>query len=259
MASPGLLLTQAAGDALLLIVLWIVYKRLGPFPPPLEPVQKPRRELSEIIVLYAISFSLSVIFWTWGLPDVPIMPGVFLTLRFFAIMILTVILEFGVHRRNPRDLGLIGFARTGARIAVFLVFFTVVWGFLKFFLAPSTDPAGPLLFLYWLLTPAFFEEWEFRSVYQTKLERSIGPERAWIASGLMFGLFHIPTDFFGYFWQLGGQDPLFSVLSLCLQTLFGFILGIVFTKTRSIWPVIAGHFLFDFFSMVLGWLLLVSL
>jgi membrane protease YdiL (CAAX protease family) len=182
------------------------------------------------------------------------MTGVSLNLRFFVIMILTVILEFGIHRRSPRDLGLVGFAKTGVRVALFLILFTIVWGALRFFLVSSTEPTGPLLFLYWLLTPAFFEEWEFRAVYQTKLERSIGPERAWIASGLMFGLFHIPTDFFGYFWHLGGQDPLFSVLALCLQTLFGFILGVVFTKTRSIWPVVAGHFLFDFFSMVLGWL-----
>jgi membrane protease YdiL (CAAX protease family) len=254
MASPGLLLTQIAGDALLLVVLWIVYKRLGPFPPPLEPVQNPKREVSEVTVLYAISFILSIIFWTWGLPDVPIMPGVSLNLRFFVIMIMTVILEFGIHRRNPRDLGLVGFAKSGVRVALFLILFTIIWGALKFFLAPSTEPAGPLLFLYWLLTPAFFEEWEFRSVYQTKLEKSIGQERAWIASGVMFGLFHIPTDFFGYFWELGGYDPIFSVLALFLQILLGFILGIVFTKTRSIWPVIASHFLFNFFGMVLGWL-----
>ncbi|MFX0054131.1 MAG: type II CAAX prenyl endopeptidase Rce1 family protein [Promethearchaeota archaeon] len=37
----------------------------------------------------------------------------------------------------------------------------------------------------------------------------------------------------------------------------GFILGIVFTKTRSIWPVIASHFLFDFFSAMLRWFFLV--
>jgi membrane protease YdiL (CAAX protease family) len=259
MASPGLLLTQAAGDTLLLLVLWAVYRRLGPFPPPLEPTQKPRRETSEVLALYTISFILGVIFWIWGLPDVPIMAGVSLNLRFFVIMILTTILEFGVHRRNLRNLGLVGFAKTGVRVAVFLIIFTLFWGALRFFLVPSTDPAGPLLFLYWLLTPAFFEEWEFRAIYQTKLERSIGQERAWITSGVMFGLFHIPTDFFGYFWEMGGHDPIFSILALCLQLLLGFILGVVFTKTRSIWPVIAAHFLFDFFSMVLGWFFLVAL
>jgi membrane protease YdiL (CAAX protease family) len=50
-----------------------------------------------------------------------------------------------------------------------------------------------------------------------------------------------------------------SILALCLQLLLGFILGVAFTKTRNIWPVIAAHFLFDFFSMVLNWLFLVPL
>lgn len=259
MASPGLLLTQTAGDVLLLLVLWTVYRRLGPFPPPLEPARRPGREMFEVLLLYAISFILSVIFWVWGLPDVPIMTGVSLNLRFFVIMILTVTLEFGVHRRSPRDLGLVGFAKTGVRVGLFLILFTIIWGALRFLLVLSTEPTGPLLFLYWLLTPAFFEEWEFRAVYQTKLERVIGQERAWIASGVMFGLFHIPTDFFGYFWEMGGYDPVFSVLALGLQLLFGFVLGIVFAKTRSIWPVVASHFLFDFFSAVLRWFFLVML
>ncbi|MHA2378751.1 MAG: CPBP family glutamic-type intramembrane protease [Candidatus Thorarchaeota archaeon] len=38
------------------------------------------------------------------------------------------------------------------------------------------------------------------------------------------------------------------------RCLFGLILGVIFIKTRSIWPGVAGHYLFNFLSMILLWL-----
>ena len=57
-----------------------------------------------------------------------------------------------------------------------------------------------------LYQPAFIEEFFFRVILQGKLERALGPTRVWIWSGLLFGLAHVPADFFGPQFYSNGES-----------------------------------------------------
>lgn len=97
-----------------------------------------------------------------------------------------------------------------------------------------------------LYQPAFIEEFLFRVIVQGKLERALGPNRAWFYSGILFGLSHVPADFFGPQFHAHGADYLNSGFLLLSQIVSGWIFGIIYSKTRSILPGMAAHFLTDF-------------
>ena len=94
--------------------------------------------------------------------------------------------------------------------------------------------------------PAFIEELFFRVIIQGKLEHSLGQNKAWFYSGILFGLIHAPVDFFGPQFYAHGSDYVNSGLLLLSQIVAGWIFGIIYSKTRSILPGMIAHFMTDF-------------
>lgn len=85
------------------------------------------------------------------------------------------------------------------------------------------------------------EEFLYRGVPQSKLERVVSQERAWILSGLLFGLSHVPNDFFGAFWVVDGGDPLVATLRLTQQIAAGLLYGLFYAKSRSLVAPVFAH------------------
>jgi membrane protease YdiL (CAAX protease family) len=86
------------------------------------------------------------------------------------------------------------------------------------------------------------EEVIFRGFIQNELERIFGINYMWIIAGILFGLWHIPTDFWGYQY-LHLHSDLFSFGQLAMQTCGGLWAAAIYKKTRSIYPLLLFHWI----------------
>jgi membrane protease YdiL (CAAX protease family) len=94
------------------------------------------------------------------------------------------------------------------------------------------------LFSIW--QPGFIEEFFHRGIIQSRLERVIGQNKAWIYGGILFGLFHVSFNYI-----IGEYDLVTGVFVLIGQVISGWMFGILYMKTRSLWPGMLVHFLTD--------------
>lgn len=123
--------------------------------------------------------------------------GFHITLHSVLVFTFPVIIELLLHR-SLSDLGFklpLDWKPESA-----LILFALVMGWIASHY-DDPDPLGAKTLLWYLVTPSLSEEWLYRSVLQTKLERLTSIEQSWIIGGILFGLSHIPTDFF---WPLMG-------------------------------------------------------
>ncbi len=100
----------------------------------------------------------------------------------------------------------------------------------------------------------FIEEFLYRGVIQSKLERALGQKKGWFYGGIIFGLAHIPANFFAPFWATGTVDIVAGLLMLGVQIVNGWWFGIAYTKTRSLIPGIIMHYIADFMIFYLAFI-----
>lgn len=251
----SMILSQISGLVILSIISWIFNTKIGEFPQSFAPSTEKKRELIQIVSVFVIGFVLNTVYWLADLPGIIIYPSYRLNISFFIILGIIIMIEFGFNNRKCKDLGLIGLSNTPRRkiVAISGILVGILWGFIQFIGGYRAAPITLVGGIIWFFSPAFIEELEFRSFYQMKLERIYDQKRSlWIQS-ILFGLIHIPTDFFGALWWNGGQDVLFSILTLGFQSLMGFFFGVLYIKTRSVWPSVITHFLFDFMITIIMW------
>ena len=103
-----------------------------------------------------------------------------------------------------------------------------------------------------LYATVFIEEFLYRGVIQSKLERALGQKKGWFYGGIIFGLAHIPANFFAPFWATGTVDIVAGLLMLGVQIVNGWWFGIAYTKTRSLIPGIIMHYIADFLLLYLA-------
>lgn len=98
---------------------------------------------------------------------------------------------------------------------------------------PGLAAAQSLALFVVLLPLAFCEEWGWRGYLLPKLLR-FGTWPAFVASGLIWGLWHMP----GYVGPnaRGGLVPF-----LVFAALFGVVLGWLRLRTKTIWPAVVAH------------------
>ena len=114
----------------------------------------------------------------------------------------------------------------------------IIIGILSFFLLDTMEVN--LIFIILLFySNAFLEEFVFRGVIQTKLERATGQKKAIMYQGTIFVLIHIPYDILLY--SIMG-DLVYVVLLFILQFIHGLIYGLIFMKTRNLWVNVVSHF-----------------
>ncbi|MBY8980084.1 MAG: CPBP family intramembrane metalloprotease [Candidatus Lokiarchaeota archaeon] len=102
-------------------------------------------------------------------------------------------------------------------------------------------PGSSLSFYGWflfilMLIPGIWEEVSFRGVMMTLNMRKYSRTTVIIVVSLLFGFFH-------YFNLLGGSDLFATTLQVIWAALFGFLLGYLFIKTKSLIPSIILHYL----------------
>ena len=229
---------------------WVLlsHGKIGEYPEPQRYPNNPRREWFEVLIIFILNLgSISYLIYSRYLndyyyPSIRLL-GFPITLHLFLVFTLPVIIELLLHRRSLSDLGFR--LPLDWKPASALILFALVMGWIASHY-DDPDPLGAKTLLWYLVTPSLSEEWLYRSVLQTKLERLISIEQSWIISGIFFGLSHIPTDFFGPLWVASDMERGTAFLRLFSQITYGWLFGVLYSKSKSIFPGVFAHYLSDF-------------
>ena len=241
----------STGALILLLHGWI-----GGYPDPFPRSDEPRKEIRDVLLIW----SLGVIFPILRLFAInPWLNGIFgsrffqeLVFAPFLAVVYIVIPVYIVMRRSrwsATDFGINWKTRSPA-VAIFAVSLGLISGFTAFISSQavvSSDPisAGTLVLL--LFNNDFIEEFFHRGIIQSKLERAIGQKGAIILGGVLFGLTHIAFDIK----MLLETGVIFIIFAFILQMMLGWMLGIIYMKTRSLWPGVACHYLVNWLPSIL--------
>ena len=228
-----------------IVAVLLLHFLMGKYPDP-RPLSKDRkRAILETLAVWAAAFIVVNIFMFSLSPSDLADPGprllrnrILVGMPFeLAVPLLYLVL---VKKWTAKDLG---FSKPRApAVMVFALCFFLIGALVPLFLNPSFEPLPVWLVLISLYQPAFIEEFFFRAAVQGNLEKALGPTKAWIFAGILFGLFHIGVDFFGPYWT---GSLLTAVLLLVKQIIFGWIYGIIYAKTRSLLPSMVSHYIVD--------------
>jgi membrane protease YdiL (CAAX protease family) len=230
-----------------LVVFLLLRFVIGEFPAPFPESKDRRREIWEALGLWAILI-VAVIIAFIALPESELSAptfGVLLVVNLWLLPFWVLIPLFVVLRINKWTLRDLGFSMPRSRsVTIFALVVFVFAGMLPL-LDSGFEPLPVWLVLLSLYQTAFTEEFFFRGVIQGKFERALGQNKAWFYSGILFGLLHTAPNFFGQQWYRHGESVLNAVVLLALQTLAGWVFGIIYMKTRSLWPSFWAHYFID--------------
>lgn len=238
------------------LLLWLFHTKIGSYPTRLPRSVQPKREIWEVLLLWgvAVIVPLLMLFVISPWLNRPVTRPAFrqlvqVPLRSALYVALPLLV---VSRRNGwtvKDLGL-SWKSQSCDGSIFAVVFGLVSGSIAYFTGQTVvglegHSWGELLLL--LYNNAFIEEFYFRGVVQSTLERAVGQRRALLWSGIIYGSTHIGLDIS----VLLETGVLFVLIAVLLQTMAGWLLGMIFMKTRSLWPGITCHYLVNWLPSIL--------
>jgi membrane protease YdiL (CAAX protease family) len=264
MADTFLIVLYTLRISVLLIVSWVLHTKIGVYPQPLPTCEDPKREIREALFLWSIMFAIASIFaflvYTSGIfdpsdqysPVLLVTWALVYTLPGFAIPLLFVVF---VNKWNARaDLGITTKIQQ-KRVWGYVILTQILLIFAELSIRGIPPETAPLFYLLIsLYATVFIEEFLYRGVIQSKLERAMGQTKGWLYGGIIFGLAHIPANFFGPLWTEGTVDMIAGLLMLGVQIVNGWWLGITYTKTRSLVPSIIIHYIADFLIIYFAWI-----
>ena len=239
------------------LLVWILHRYIGTYPPSLPRSEQPNANLQAALSLAGIAISLSVIRVLWispGLERLELNPTlnelVQALLWSIPYLLLPIFLVTRKIRWSAADLGLT-FRNQSPDATIFAVVFGLVSGCVAYFTGQSNIsiqalPLGALVVLFY--NNAFLEEFYHRGVIQSLLERATGQRKAIGWGGFLFGLTHIALDMTALL-DSGGLMAVFS--ALLLQTMAGWMFGIIYMKTRTLWPGVVCHYLANWLPSIL--------
>lgn len=182
------------------------------------------------------------------------------TLGFLVILLFIVLIKerfstIGLHKRSLWFCIGLGFS---VNLGIYLLAYAIEYGVLRFsnqspsLLFSSIDPKqgvnGGILFGIWLVVGniinALMEEGLFRGVFLPVLKTRYTFWKANLFQAFLFGIWHLVWPLKNF---LTGEQSLAGALMngliLMLGTVtFGFIWGVMFQLTNSLWTSIAAHF-----------------
>jgi len=231
-----------------LVAFLLLHFVIGKYPDPLPLSKNRRREILETLVIWAVMVVATTALIFWVPPDqlaapTPRFVATALLVLFVPYPLLPVLFVLRVNKWTAKDLG---FAMPRSRsVTIFAIVFFAIGGIVPFIISSGFEPITAPHLLLALYSPAFLEELFFRGIIQGKLERALGQNRAWFYSGILFGLAHFSSNFFGPLWYSKGENITGALLLLMQQTIFGWVFGVIYAKTRSLLPTMVGHYLLD--------------
>lgn len=237
-----------------------MHKLLDPYPSPAPLDKNPTRGILQVLTLWLVGIVFSVLGLFYLNPwientfnDRTIQELIRLPLLSLPYLFLPLFLVVKPGRWTGKDLGLPLQVQSWG-VTAFALGFGLGSGIIAFLnnqavIGVEILPAGTLILL--IFNNSFLEEFFHRGVILSKLERVIGQKRGILWGGVLFGLFHVLFDIH----ELAETGILFVGFALLLQMMGGWLLGIIFVKTRSLWPGIACHYLANWLPGILaGWI-----
>lgn len=236
---------------------WWLHEAGGANPEPLPKSKCPRREVIEALLLWAIvaltSTWMTIYFIPWlaestkdeVLQELIRLPVI--AIVYIAIPLVIVRLR---DRWTSSELGLtlkvhsptVAWYAIGIGLFIGGIAYATGKGNL------SIEPIRWEVLLLLVFTNSFVEEFFHRGVILGKLERLAGQRQAILWGGILFGLTHVAYDLSVL---LTSQGVIAVVFALLAQMLAGWILGIIYIKTRSLWPGIVCHYLGNWLPSIL--------
>jgi hypothetical protein len=241
--------------------VWLLDRYIDPYPPRLPHSTSSKWEIGIVCIFWAMALVINTI---W---QVVIDPSL-LTLNYqpylreliylpyitLLFLILPLYLSLRVNHYPISELGLTIKNRSPG-VAVFALLFGTISGGVAFLtgktvVGVTSLSAGALLLL--IYNNAFIEEFFYRGIIQNRLERVVSQRWAVVAGGVLFASSHVLLDYLA----LANQGGLASVLyALIMQFLAGCLLGLIFMKTRTLWPGVICHYLVNWLPSILSLLL----
>jgi membrane protease YdiL (CAAX protease family) len=243
------------------LVAYLLHRVVGRYPKQLPGAEDPKGEILQALVLWgiAIVFPILMIYvispWLNQVAADATLRELFRTpLLSLPYIALPLFIVLKLNRWTIKDIGLTWKVQSGS-VAAFAVIFGLVTGSIAFVANQAVVsieplPAGVLLLL--LYNNSFIEEFYHRGVIQSKLERTIGQKKAVLWGGILFGLTHVVFDISSLLVSGGALVVFLTVLT---QTMAGWILGIIYMKTRSLWPGTLCHYFGNWLPSILAGLL----
>jgi membrane protease YdiL (CAAX protease family) len=239
---------------------WLLDRDIDPYPPPLAPSQRPRHEVAVVLVLWGMAMGVNTLRMLLINPYLSV-KGIHPAMReliylpmvtlFFLAIPLYISLKMD-HYSLP-DLGLT-WQKRSTNMVIFALVFGVVSGVVAFWtgrtvLGIQTPSVGALLLL--IYNNAFIEEFFYRGVIQNRLERVTHQRLAVLIGALLFATTHVLLDIQtrGVAGEGGWSGVLYALL---MQTLGGCLLGLIFIKTRTLWPGVVCHYLVNWLPSILS-------
>ena len=243
------------------LVAYLLHRVVGRYPKQLPGAENPKGEILQALLLWGIAIVFPILMtyvispWLNQVVANATLRELFRTpLLSLPYIALPLFIVLRLNRWTAKDVGLTWKVQSGS-VAASAVIFGLVTGGIAFVANQAVVgieplPAGVLLLL--LYNNSFIEEFYHRGVIQSKLERAIGQKKAILWGGILFGLTHVVFDISSL---LGSGGALVVFLAVLTQTVAGWILGIIYMKTRSLWPGILCHYFGNWLPSILTGLL----
>jgi membrane protease YdiL (CAAX protease family) len=143
--------------------------------------------------------------------------------------------------REWRDIKRAGFVlptnRQALTLFTGLLVLQMVGGVARHIYSGTRLPYLNMYFISGVVVGPFVEETLLRGLIQTRLEAILGASRSWLVSGTLFGFYHL----WAHYLVAGRALTFIGCVQLITVSLFGMLLGVVFTKTRSLLPPLLLH------------------
>jgi membrane protease YdiL (CAAX protease family) len=230
---------------------------IDPYPPPLPRSIHPRRTIITVICLWVMALvvnGLRLLMISPFLQKMAIQPVIseliYLPIISLPFLLLPLFLNNQIDHHPLSELGLT-WKTCSKGVTIFAVSFGAISGAVAFWTGETVVGVtalslGTLILL--IFNNAFLEEFFYRGVIQTKIERILGQKWSVFFSGLIFASTHLVLDVL----ILGGENNLGGVLyALLMQILGGWLLGLIFVKTRTLWPGVICHYLINWLPSIL--------
>lgn len=237
-------------------LVWLLDRDIDSYPPSLPRSNNPRQAIGILFLLWVLALGVNavrlIIINPWyaaqaippALQELINLP--LITLPFLGV---PLYLSLKIDGCVPADLGLTCKSRSTA-VTIFALSFGVISGAMAFWTGETVVgvealSAGVLLLLFY--NNASLEEFYYRAIIQNRLERVFGQRRAVFSAGLIFATVHVFLDY----QALAGEGSVAVLVAFLLQTLGGMLLGLIFIKTRALWPGVLCHYLVNWLPSIL--------
>jgi membrane protease YdiL (CAAX protease family) len=241
-------------------LVWLLDRDIDPYPPPLAPSQHPRHEIGIVFALWGMAMGVNALRMLVINPlllATAVQPAmrelIYLPLVTLFFLAIPLYISLKTNHYSLPDLGLTWKNRS-TNMVIFALVFGLISGAVAFWTgevvvgiqAPSA--AALLLLVY---NNAFVEEFFYRGVIQNRLERVTHQRLAVLIGALLFATTHVLLDIQAA--GVAGEGSSSGVLyALLMQILGGCLLGLIFMKTRTLWPGVVCHYLVNWLPSILS-------